>query len=116
MSNIVELQPHIWTLTFGNAQFHDLTKNVALKELFQMPLKPDQTRLSTAYSDAYQSQSRLPKSLCTYKVLIALRNLPRLTNLRLLSDSPDMSNHLGGWLGPHDSTLITSAWANNSSA
>jgi hypothetical protein len=27
-----------------------------------------------------------------------------------------MSNHLGGWLGPHDSTLITSAWTKNSSA
>jgi hypothetical protein len=117
MSNIVELQPHIWTLTFGNAQFHDLTKNVALKELFQMLPEPGQTPLSTAYSDAYQPQSRLSKSLCTYKVLIALRNLPRLTNLRLLSsDSPHMSNHVGGWLGPHDSTLITSAWANNSSA
>jgi hypothetical protein len=116
MSNIVELQPHIWTLTFGNAQFHDL-KNVALKEVSQMLPEPDQTRLSTAYSDAYQSQSRLSKSLCTYKILIALRNLPRLTNLRLLSsDSPDMSNHVGGWLRPHDSTLITLAWANNSSA
>jgi hypothetical protein len=109
MSNTVKLRHHIQTLTFGNAQFDDWTKNSALRKLLRMLPEPDQTRLRVAYSDAYQSQQRLSKSLGIQKVLSALRNLTRLTNLRLLyCDCPSESNHLGGWLGLHDSALI--AW------
>jgi hypothetical protein len=116
MSKTVKLRPHIQTLTFGNAQFDDLTKNLALKKLFQMLPEPDRTRLRVAYSDAYLSQQRLSKSLRIYKLISALGNLPRLTNLRLLYyDYPGVSNHLGGWLGPHDSALLTWTCAKNHS-
>jgi hypothetical protein len=116
MSNTVKLRHHIQTLTFGNAQFDDWTKNSALRKLLRMLPEPDQTRLCVAYSDAYQSQQRLSESLRMNKVVSALRYLPGLTSLRLLySDYPSVSNHLGGWLGLYDSALIAWVCAKNHS-
>ena len=111
ISCVAALTPHIRTITFGSAQFDDISINQTLHVVLANIPAPHQLRLQAAYSRAFEWQRQLPHRGYVRPMEAVLNRLPNFENIRLLtSDHPDRSSHLRGWLDPGDSEIIAKAW------
>jgi hypothetical protein len=112
ISEVAALQPHIKSLTFGNAQFDDPALNSALRELLSWISEPDQTRLRDAYTEAYQWQLSQGQAAWHLGMTAILYRFTNVKSLRLLcSDWPEKEHHLGGWLSPQDGETMAQVYA-----
>ncbi|KAL5117269.1 hypothetical protein ACEQ8H_004828 [Pleosporales sp. CAS-2024a] len=110
ISQAESLRHHISGLTFGSAVFDDISQNVVLQQILHVLPEPDKSRLESAYAHCHQWQQYQGVS-CAPELTQALSHFPRLRRLRIvLNDNANMSNHLGGWLGRGDKTMVASAF------
>jgi hypothetical protein len=113
LSSYATLQPHIRTLTFGNARFSvpHRQQNKQLVDLTR-DLGPEGAPLLAAYGReaAWQRLHGGVRGYFSEAMVNWLRKLPNLRSVRLLlSDRPGVHNHLGGWLSSADKERVAQA-------
>lgn len=96
MLDVVPLRPHIKTLTFGSATFHDSPDHPAVMKVFGLMPDPIQAKLRAAYADAAGWQVAHGGHHLSARIATGLSGLPTLKGLTLLQS--DRPWELGGWL------------------